>query len=325
MRASLLHEWLNKCKDSHHEQCSHIKMPGHPSRLLYIESSATPPSVRLVTAEAFSSTPEYVALSHCWGEGSPLCTTTKNLEDFSKSIPIDKLPRTFADALSVTYSLGLAYLWIDSLCILQDSQPDWEFESSQMSRIYENALVTIAASSAVDSSEGLYLTLDKSLSLSVGRNSSPNCLQKFGLFSQSGTIRSEVANPFTVHMSPLNKRGWTFQEVILSRRIIYFTKDQIYWQCREVVESEDGTIRTTWREREFRKGTNRSMLGPNLIFETSINHLWWGWAMDYSRRLFTFPADRLFACAGIVSIAPSKYKLRHIPLTVPSQLDSVLL
>jgi hypothetical protein len=101
----------------------------------------------------------YVALSHCWGTlgKHPLRTTTDNLQEHISGISWSTLPKTFQDALKITRELGIDYIWIDSLCIVQDSEEDWRQESREMGLIYERARVTIAAAGAADSSPKCFI------------------------------------------------------------------------------------------------------------------------------------------------------------------------
>jgi hypothetical protein len=100
----------------------------------------------------------YLALSHCWGVSTineRLTTTLATLEIRLKSIPMSLMPANFYDATIITRKLGYRYLWIDSLCIIQDSTEDWETESQNMGNIYMNASLTIAAGAAKDSDGGM--------------------------------------------------------------------------------------------------------------------------------------------------------------------------
>lgn len=101
---------------------------------------------------------KYVALSHCWGEQEhwPKCLTTiETLEERMSHIPWDIIPQTFRDAIIFTRQLGLEYIWIDSVCIVQNDHKDWERESMLMDSVYANAFVTFAAVASPDSRGGL--------------------------------------------------------------------------------------------------------------------------------------------------------------------------
>lgn len=101
----------------------------------------------------------WVALSHCWGkmENHPVRTTRQTLAQHLEHIPISSLPKTFQDAIVATRALGVRFLWIDSLCIVQDDENDWWRESQMMGTIYEHAVLTLAASAAPDSTYGLFI------------------------------------------------------------------------------------------------------------------------------------------------------------------------
>lgn len=173
-----------------------------------------------------------------------------------------------------------------------------------MEIVYLKAVVTIAASSYNDANEGCSINPQQPPSL---RLSLPvlHARSNIGQRILKDTLRSTYASPFAVADSPLNKRGWVFQEITLSSRILHFTKEQVYWQCREVAESEDGTM--------LKPGTNQSLsmnfevmsysrllLTPNLIPKGDLSSLRWSWATDYSSRAITTLEDRLCACAGII-------------------------
>lgn len=125
-----------------------------PTRLLDVGDSDHP--IRLWES-ASSAKGEYACLSHCWGSHQLLRTLIGNLEAFKHDgIPWDQLPKTFQEAITFTRSLGLQYLWIDSLCIVQDDISDWNKEAANMAAIYQNSFITLAATDAANSREGLF-------------------------------------------------------------------------------------------------------------------------------------------------------------------------
>jgi hypothetical protein len=106
---------------------------------------------------------EYIALSHCWGKKHTLTTTMSNLESHCKMLPMSTLPRSFRDAVEITRKLSIKYLWIDSLCIIQDLEEDWQSESAIMGTVYKNAYLTISALDAVDSHSGFIHCREKTM------------------------------------------------------------------------------------------------------------------------------------------------------------------
>lgn len=196
-----------------------------PTRLVQVDDH-----VRLVEASSMSPV-HYVALSHCWGtlqEHEKFCTYKNNLAQFQLSIDTDRLPKLFRDAVSVTRGLGLKYIWIDSLCIIQDNEDEWESEASKMEEVFSRAYVTISASSASSSLESLLADRpDRSaVRVETGSGETIYACQSIDDFHRD------------VELSHLNKRGWVLQERALSRRSIYFTTIQVYWECGAGVQCE---------------------------------------------------------------------------------------
>jgi hypothetical protein len=197
-----------------------------PARLLDLGGG----SIRLHTTNGMDVATRYVALSFMWGSATALDrvarTFTANVEAFSHHI--DGLPTTFADAIAVTLQLGIRYLWIDSLCIIQDDIGDFSAERGNVENIFSNAYCVIAASSA-------------SSALGVGdglrRPRRSRAVVPLGSTDGLPIAICEMIDNFEsdVEASPLSRRAWAFQEHIFSRRTIFFTSSQIYWQCGEEI------------------------------------------------------------------------------------------
>lgn len=172
-----------------------------------------------------------MALSHCWGqlrEDEKFCTYSDNIDTLRESISFDKLPKTFQDAVTVTRELGVQYLWIDSLCIIQKDVGDWDIESKKMETVFGSAYCTIAASSAKDSTEGF-----------LSPRSPVQCVNVPYTSDTSLYICESIDNFHRdVEKGELSKRGWVLQERALSRRTIHFTKEQTYWECGRGVHCE---------------------------------------------------------------------------------------
>ncbi|KAH6962363.1 heterokaryon incompatibility protein-domain-containing protein, partial [Ilyonectria sp. MPI-CAGE-AT-0026] len=223
----------------------------------------------------------YTTLSHCWGKGQlPARLTTSSVLPLSDAIRFDTLPRTYRDAISITRALGIQYIWIDSLCIIQDDTDDWEKESANMASIYRNAYLNIAATSALDSDGGCMHTPTPTTSFQI-----------------------EPAPRWKLEKAALNTRAWVLQEVCLSRRTIHFAQDQMYWFCAEREASEDGTHVHTPHY-----GSPRApLLGPphwlmgqsDQITRGSVYTMWWTLVEDYSSRALTHASDKMAALAGL--------------------------
>jgi hypothetical protein len=221
----------------------------------------------------------YIALSHCWGKSPRLITTKSTLEVYKDGISISALPKTFGDAVTITKKLGVKYLWIDSLCIIQDDPSDWEREASTMGHVYRDSYVTISAASCTDSHDGCFpsrRTRDsyvsvatRSLGYDVPRSSSyslngyltgppgPGQLSFLRAFEEwlPGSAATHLMPQYTnigafgKRLDPLadehlSTRAWTLQERLLSPRIIHYARDQIYFECESGIRSEDGFLLT---------------------------------------------------------------------------------
>lgn len=193
--------------------------------------------IRLVETEGVFD--KYACLSHCWGGGSrPIQTTSLTMQDYLKKIPFTALPKTFGDAVVIARKLGLRYLWIDSLCIIQDSTTDWQTESSRMADIYRNSYVTIAALSSPDSQGGCF---------------SPEVLSDLCIRVQGDNgFESLIAARYCEEYEPMSNtdifkkaypvltRAWVYQERILSRRMLYCTYREFQFECRQDKTCECG-------------------------------------------------------------------------------------
>lgn len=159
----LMKTWLADCV-ANHSNCSRQSTTFLPSRLLDVNPLGTEGVVKLVSSLSLKSKdiPKYVTLSHCWGPVAKRTIKTKrdNLESHMDAIPLSILPNTFRDAVDVTRQLGIQYIWIDSLCIVQNDQNDWAKEAALMADIYENAFCTLSALSSKDSTYGCRQVVD---------------------------------------------------------------------------------------------------------------------------------------------------------------------
>lgn len=152
--------WLSHCLSSH----SKCRLWGAaqseggrrlPTRVLDI-GTRSEDTIRLC-CPSDSDDSEYAALSYCWGRTAVSCTTTTgNIADYLNSILVSSLPQTLQDAVILTRKLGIRYIWIDALCIIQDDREDWIREAALMRRVYSQALLTISADAAVDTQAGLF-------------------------------------------------------------------------------------------------------------------------------------------------------------------------
>ena len=314
-RATTIKDWLTECHrcEQGHEGCK----PQDPARLLptrLLDLERVPgfgDDPRLVhTADLDHATTRYTTLSHCWGPPvvtPPLTTTSSTIDGFFSSIPFQSLPQNFKDAVLLTRMLDIRYLWIDSLCIVQDDILDWQVESGRMASYYQNSHLTIAAAASAHCHSGFIQELDSSL---YGSSAYTAASYSDGVATMRTTTATEgLRLRHDLTENPLLQRAWVLQEQVLSPRTVFcFGNSQMYWQCRNFFASEDGTIQAhrlalMWChvERPF------DMSDPR-----AAHSLWWHLVDDYSRRRMTFVSDRGPAIAGLVEFY--RYATGHTPL-----------
>jgi hypothetical protein len=202
---NLIASWLSFCRSHHSKACS-FSNEAVAEGLKVIDCTTR----RIVFA---LKDWKYAALSYVWGSSSP--TEPSNLNYLPNTIPA-----TIDDAMKVTLRLGLQYLWIDRYCIDQRNQQEKHIQVSQMDIVYTNAEVTIIAAAGSNPSHGL-----------PGVGISQRIPQPS---AQAGSTLLRSTFPdgkFAVEECEWSKRGWTYQEAILSRRRLVFTQYQVYFQC----------------------------------------------------------------------------------------------
>jgi hypothetical protein len=163
-----------------------------------------------------------MTLSHCWGKEPIFTLTTDNYETMLQRIPLSHLQQVFRDAISVTQKAEIKYLWIDSLCIIQDSVEDWRRESMNMGMVYSGAVCNIAATGFPDGSNGLFIETDASLSEPTEVQLNADVTAREGECFRKGDYHLVDFLSWSngVDNAPLNKRGWVVQERFLSPRIM---------------------------------------------------------------------------------------------------------
>ncbi|KAK6079503.1 hypothetical protein SCUP234_05672 [Seiridium cupressi] len=285
---SKIHEWIEECQSTH--SCIKSSTALHlPTRVLDVSK---PHLIRLHSTLEKDNV-SYACLSHCWGSTQSLITTTTNILQHLEHIPWTALPRSFQDAVDITRRLGIRYLWIDSLCIIQDSQEDWQLESAKMASIYAGSTVTLAATL---SSSDLHSFTSKSPRAHLS--------QRLTYQSESGTpqtirIRKTLTHGTGPVPFPLLTRGWVLQERLLSPRVVHFTPDELIWECMERTTCECGCIRSLW-------SPGWVPFDKNLLYESKLTvasradlrEIWHQLVQEYSRLDLTFSRDRLPAISG---------------------------
>ncbi|KAE8450778.1 hypothetical protein EG329_005691 [Mollisiaceae sp. DMI_Dod_QoI] len=191
--------------------------------------------IKLIDTSTNRPTGRYCTVSHRWGIEPFLNLSHDNLEAFMIDIPFSRLPKTFQDAILVVLKLGIHYLWIDSLCILQSglgSKEDWQKESAQMHKVYENSYCNIAATAASNSKAGLFFERDtfqvESCKIDMKAD---GVAHSWYLFDRQVLDRHNAS-------APLSERAWVIQEYLFSPRILHFGKEQLFWECSTLYACE---------------------------------------------------------------------------------------
>ncbi|OTA06247.1 hypothetical protein A9Z42_0069500 [Trichoderma parareesei] len=295
-----------------------------PTRLLYLKSGPSGPTVRLIDGANSSlniDTP-YIALSHSWGNTMPIQLVTSRLSDFTDGIAFQDLPATFRDAAALTLELGVSYLWIDSLCIIQDSASDWLHEAQRMASVYAFSHLTIAASASKNPTTGL--SPSPRPRTVIVHPTWTGYIQEWGL--QPGqTLR--ITNPWhqefgnAIVSAPLNRRGWTFQEYALSPRVLHCTDGEWWWNG-----ISDGIYRETSPDAiRFFTGPGSVSWPDKLAFfnmerrrrtHTPDVWLWDHLAAQYNQRALTKRKDKLVAFGAVAQIFG---RVTGLPVDMPGE------
>jgi hypothetical protein len=227
---SLARHWLTSCEERHSCMGNFDRQYKAPPRLIYVGTFGAP-VLRLEETERTGLSLRYAALSFVWGReiGGRGQTFQDNVERFKFSIDFTELPATLQDAVYVARALELQYLWVDSLCIIQNSPSDRQRILPLIGEIFSNATCVLAASSSSHVEEG-FLQPRKRRDIVPIR----------GTETIIPTFLCEFIDYFDrdVESSILTSRGWVLQERVLARRTIYFTHTQMYWECGEGIRFE---------------------------------------------------------------------------------------
>ncbi|KAM5349512.1 hypothetical protein ACJ41O_006017 [Fusarium nematophilum] len=285
-----------------HKQCRYSTDTVLPTRVLHVGDSESPDSIVRLQINETETRGAYLALSYCWGDQNQEALFQlheNNLKDLKSGVELSRLSQSIQDAIIATRKLGFKYLWVDALCIIQDDYADKDQELSRMSTIYKNATLTLAAGTAASASEGFLQN--------VGSDNDPY-LPSYKLTipmedrQQRGTIYLS-AEPYEPE-HPLDTRGWTLQEFMLSSRMLIFSNYELLWQCKEVeiqsvtgieggLEYQQPLESLPWTAFDDEAEPYFGILDQDKLY------LWKTIVLQYTDRKLTKPDDRLRAVQGI--------------------------
>lgn len=294
---SQIKRWIHHCLHNH--SLCQIPSPSdseRPTRLIIIDHSAG--TFQLTTNAALDT--RYAAVSYRWGSGEGCYMLTQETEkDMWEGTSIGVLPKTLIDTFTIAHRLDLKYLWIDRLCILQDSREDWSREASRMALIYKHAFLTISASCASHDNQGCfrkrYVPGIQPLRLISNPLLPPEgSAWGDGNASSISSLEPNKDQKLGGMLGHLVDRGWIFQERILSHRIVHLAEEQVHWECRELEASE------SWPDRgPFRLTDHAPLLYYSGNEEWDKYSAWYKVVEDYSARIFTYDGDTLPALSGL--------------------------
>ena len=298
---SVLRGWLSSCATIHGDKCEGLKTKD--------SSTSTKPLIlvdvvhrRLVEC---SPSCRYITLSYVWGKVSTFQTSMANFSELQKDDALtrigSKIPRVIRDSIDVVANLGEKYLWVDALCIVQDG-PSKPAEISRMDTIYGGAVLTIVACAGVDANAnlpGLHLESRRS-------GQSSEIIDDMCLVNKL----PELAG--LLQKSRWESRAWTFQERVLSKRCLYFTDSQVYFQCRSGIFREDIFGEYSQNQLVMSGAINplevdispRDRYGMFNIYENMVK--------SYNRRELSDPSDALRAFSGIISVLQKRFGWRFL-------------
>lgn len=336
--AELARSWVRECITTHN-QCRHRKRRKGPlpTRVIRVGSTSTNEQPRLYLSSG-EEHEEYVALSHCWGGVSPIDTRTETLAQRTRAIGIAEMPKTFRDAVTITRSLGIQYLWIDSLCILQDSDEDWRREAARMKDVYANCYAMIAADDSPNPHGGCFPPTADNIDAGTGRNNNSSWEGSYAVVDSLGPWFSKVRvrvrlthvrDPFHMEIchrigvhglergennsaaesltltprSVLNQRGWCLQERVLAPRVLHFGRSEVAWECPETIACECQGTAITGLDRESRF---KALLADHVLRQGESQGqvdilLWTRFVEEFTRRQLTKTTDILHALSGLAS------------------------
>lgn len=280
--------WLDNCRERH-VPCKELGTRVSPTRLIDLQGSDPG---RVYLRETGGEAHEYAALSYCWGRGDPgLITLESNFASFcNDGIRIETLPKTVREAIHAAKKLDLRFLWVDRLCIIQDSPGDWLREAELMCAVYSGAVLTLSADGSDSATQGLFQTEQALSKLNYQNyvdpegNVTPLVLIKA---QHHPTVQSRIQDL----SQPIHLRGWTMQERLMSRRVLHFTSDEMVWECETLSECEC---------RRESGASHRELSSEEVQDMDSIYDKWRQITKDYVKRSFVSESDKLPALRGLV-------------------------
>ena len=305
--------WIETCES--HSSCSLVTRTKLPKRILDLGPHRLRNAISLVEVED-DNYGRYLTLSHCWGGVQHITTTKSTLRNRLISIRMSELPQTYRDAITVCRGLGVRYLWIDSLCILQDDRLDWEQQSAKMASIYAGSYLNIAATRAPSSTNGFFSSRWAEVDVNMSCRAFP--VQSFeivGKFEEQeyrvrvrlsldrghGDFKVGIGTQTYRRRAPLFSRAWVFQERCLAPRTLHFHADELIWECRTTIRCEcNGLDAIEWSQ-NWRRAWNALHLELEAADFLELADRWLEVVARFAALRLSYESDRLPALSGVAS------------------------
>ncbi len=302
--------WLKQCC-ADHKNCSQLGKKVMPSRCLDVNNVD---AIRLCITKHQQDS--YAALSYCWGpkQYPNIITTKASFNGMLENIPLSSFPLTLRDGIAVTRGLGIRYLWIDALCIVQDDDDDKDKEIPQMRQIFSNAHCTIIAATAAHCHAGFLHVRELPSSVEL-------CVPYPGSDVENGHLflREYDLDRWTLYDplgDPVNQRAWTLEERLLSPRRLVYSQNHVRWLCETIELTNGGDPEDRKWPSTTNRGDQMERLPPHLsplvktssMFEDAIPQgydTWYSWlsiVREYNLRSLTKSKDKLRAIGGIAEL-----------------------
>jgi hypothetical protein len=315
-------QWLEGCSQHHHTCSTWNSSCGsngkYPTRIIQI----TLDGVRLVSNTSTIRDLEYLTLSHIWGTepSQQLRLLSSRVEEFENAIPLEELPRNFRGAIRIVRYLGYRHLWIDSICIIQDSVSDWTAEAAKMSAVYSNAVCNLAF--VLPPTMGFDQIREDprcSTPCIIRRGNSKASHISISPLRDTSAARDPKGYVWLDRSSwPWSSQAWIFQEYLLSRRTIMYGHQNLMWEGSETFSDEllgswvpdyAQNYHLPWWPKEIVRKSHLSN-GTKIL----NGHLssWWELVEDYRSRHLSKASDRIMAFAGVAEAFQNVYGLTYL-------------
>lgn len=302
----LIRDWMSYCC-THHQLCGGNTPLDMPTRVIDVGNHGAPTTpVCLVTTDGLRE--RYIALSYCWGPDTSgvLTLNASTHAALAQGVPETQLAKTHREIVSLARALGIRYVWVDALCIIQGDAKDWERESKAMAEVYGNATLTVIAGRSAATKDGFVANY----SFSAQRRPSPCVLPVGGLIDAGVLV---VGACRSVSYGPVSGRGWCFQEKMLSRRAVVFAEQQLGFYCAVQGVWENGVTKPNlWRPRFLQRPgsstatTSKTAKRPaHLSAQDEVLRDWYGILTQFSVCQLSNPHD-VFAAIIAVSQQASR-------------------